>query len=214
MSMSSVPWIRSFFVMFVPSTFDGSDVPIERQGETRCIFQPKSLPAGHARAGNAGEPVLICEANGFREAYASMLSEVVYSMRQLRKAPGFAAVAVLTLAFGIGANTAVFSVVNAALLRRLPYPQSERIVELWSKTRDSSAVPHVTGPQLKHWREYNTVFTDVAGIWDRYTTNLLGRERAERIVCALVSANYLDVLGVHPLFGRNFAPNADVEGSD
>jgi predicted permease len=120
----------------------------------------------------------------------------------------------LTLAFGTGANTAVFSVVNAALLRRLPYPQSERIVELWSKTRDSAAVPHVTGPQLKHWREYNTVFTDVAGIWDRYTTNLLGRERAERIVCALVSANYLDVLGVHPLLGCNFAPNADVEGSD
>ncbi len=143
-----------------------------------------------------------------------MLSDLRLALRQLRKSPGFTLVAVFTLALGIGANTAIFSVINATLLRPLPYPDSERLVELGLQGPHGPGQPYVTGPQLKQWREHATLFDGIAGVWDRYTTNLLDGNHGERINGACVSANYLDVLGVQPVLGRGFAAGEDEPEND
>jgi putative ABC transport system permease protein len=143
-----------------------------------------------------------------------VIRDILYAFRQLKKAPGFSIVAIGTLAIGIGAGTAVFSVVSSVLLRPLPYREPGRIVALSSRNSDSQLLPYVTGPQLKQWRQQASRVAEVAGIWDRFPTNLLGDGRAQRITCALASANYLKVLGVQPLLGHDFAPSQDVRGND
>jgi putative ABC transport system permease protein len=143
-----------------------------------------------------------------------MLSDIKSALRSLGKTPGFTIVVVLTLALAIGANTAIFSVLNAALLRPLPYPEPDRLVEFWSKAPDSALIPYVTGPQLKEWRERTTLCEGIAGMWDRMSTNLLEGRKAEHITGAWVSANYLDVLGVKPMLGRGFQRGEDVKGSN
>lgn len=136
------------------------------------------------------------------------MSDLRFALRQLVKSPGFTAIAVLTLALGIGANTAIYSVINAALVRPLPYPSPSRLVEIWSHGA-TAPFPRTTGPRLKQWREHATSFEAIAGIHDRYARNLIDAGRADRVVGAQVSANYLEVLRVSPLLGRDFAPGED-----
>ena len=143
-----------------------------------------------------------------------MLSDVKFALRSLGKTPGFTVVVVLTLALAIGANTAIFSVLNAALLRPLPYPEPDRLVEFWSKAPDSALIPYVTGPELKEWRERTTLCEGIAGMWDRMSTNLLEGKKAERITGGWISANYLDVHGVKPLLGRGFRSGEDLKGGN
>ncbi len=133
-----------------------------------------------------------------------MLSDLKYAFRSLGKTPRFTLIVLLTLALGIGANTAIFSVLNVALLRPLPYPEPDRLVEFWSKPPDYPLISYVTGPELKEWRERATLFDGIAGIWDRLSTNVLDGQKAERISGGWVSTNYLDVLGVKPILGRGF----------
>src|SRR5215217_2947630 len=95
----------------------------------------------------------------------SLLQDLRHGLRMLRKNPAFTGIAVLTLALGIGANTAIFSVINAVLLRPLPYPESERLVTLWERnTRLGFDQERVSPPDLADWQEQNSVLDDL-GFW-------------------------------------------------
>ena len=129
----------------------------------------------------------------------------------LRKQPGFTAIAILTLALGIGANTSIFSVVNAVLLRPLPYPEPDRLVLIRERTNifDSGSV---SLPNYLDWRGSQRGFTDLA-LFRRGDANLSGATNdveAERVSSARVSYNFLSVLGVPPELGRDFRESDDV----
>ena len=143
-----------------------------------------------------------------------MIREIRYAIRQLAKHPGFTFVSALTLALGIGANTAIFSVVNALLLRPLPYPYSERLVLLRerSETFDSGAVSY---PNYLDWRAAQRGFTDLA-LFRRDRANLsaqTGEADPERIGAARVTWNFFGILGLPPKLGRDFAEADDLPGS-
>jgi putative ABC transport system permease protein len=130
--------------------------------------------------------------------------DVRYGLRQLRRSPGFTAMAVFTLALGIGANTAIFSVVNAALLRPLPYKDPGRLVYVWSaeKARGINQST-VSIPDLHDWREQNRVFDGIAGWWSG-TYNLSGGDEPQQVAGWTVSPSFFDVLGARPKLGRTF----------
>jgi putative ABC transport system permease protein len=140
-----------------------------------------------------------------------MVKDLRFAFRQLLKQPAFAFVAILTLALGIGANTAIFSVVNAVLLRPLPYPQPDRLVLIRERTKifDSGSV---SLPNYLDWRAAQRGFTDLALI-RRGDANLSGASsdvEAERVGSARVTYNFLSVLGVPPELGRDFRESDDV----
>jgi putative ABC transport system permease protein len=130
----------------------------------------------------------------------------------LLKRPGFTFVAVLTLALGIGANSAIFSVVNAVLLRPLPYKDSEQIVDVY-ESLPQGGKGSVSVPNLKDWREQNEVFEAIAA-YDWASFNLQAQEQPERIVGVSVSAEFFDVLGVAPQLGRTFQKGEDTAGNE
>lgn len=143
------------------------------------------------------------------------MQDLRFALRQFVKSPGFTCIAILTLALGIGANTAIFSVINSALLRPLAYPEPERLVQVWTKNNaNGNRRPFVSGPQFKQWREHSTTLANIGGIHDRMAYNLIGDGIAERVTGAEVTANYLDVLGVHPVLGRGFQKGEDVLGGE
>ena len=139
--------------------------------------------------------------------------------RRLRRAPGFTTVAVLTLALGIGANTAFFSVLNAVVLRPLPYPEPERLVQLLERNptraaelgRPSRGVP-LSAHNYLDYREENTVFSEMgwaAPLFDRGTVNVVGAGRPLRVPGVMVSGSFFRVLGVEPLLGAVWPESAD-----
>src|SRR5438067_13339738 len=143
-----------------------------------------------------------------------MIRDLRYGLRMLRKQPGFTTIAVLTLALGIGANTAIFSVVNALLLRPLPYPHSERLVLLRERSEvfDSGSVSY---PNYLDWRAAQRGFTDLA-LFRRDRANLsarIGEANPERIGAARVTWNFFGILGLPPKLGRDFAEADDLPGS-
>ncbi len=136
-----------------------------------------------------------------------------YGMRQLRKNPGFTAVAVLTLALGIGANTAMFSVVNAVLLDPLPYHEPNRLVTLW-ETNNAFGSPgpgSMTDPDYVQLRAQNQVFNDAAAFRGQ-TFNLTGGGEPERLLGAAVSPHLFHLLGFAPALGRGFTSDEDQAG--
>src|SRR5215210_4486707 len=124
------------------------------------------------------------------------LQDLRYGLRLQAKHPGFTAVAVLTLALGIGANSAIFSVVNAVLLRSLPFREPDHLIKLW-ESLPQGGTGTVSVPNLKDWREQNDVFTEIAA-FQFADFNLQGADQPERIAGATVSSNFFDVLGVEP----------------
>ena len=138
--------------------------------------------------------------------------DVRYAGRMLRKNPVFSAMAVVTLALGIGANTAVFSVVNGVLLSSLPYREPQRLVRLWESL---PSVPQimVSYPDYLDWRARARVFDDVA-LFGPYTSmTLTGGDLPERLGVGLATGNLFDMLGVAPTAGRGFRPDDDVPGA-
>jgi putative ABC transport system permease protein len=138
----------------------------------------------------------------------SIWQDVRHAIRVLVKSPGFTAVAVLTLALGIGANTAIFTVVYGVLLRPLPFRQPDRIVQLAETFRADSDEMDVTWKQLEHLREYGQLFEHIAGFTD-VGFNLATSNEAEHVRGVPASAEYFQVLGVHPTLGRDFLPEED-----
>jgi predicted permease len=132
----------------------------------------------------------------------TLLKDIRYGVRSLLKHPGFTAIVVITLAVGIGASSAIFSVVNTVLLRPLPYPQAERIVAIQELNQQGKRV-QVTPANFLDWRAQNTVFEQLAAILTR-PANLALADSAERIDLAMTSANFFSVFGVEPKHGRFF----------
>lgn len=145
----------------------------------------------------------------------TLWQDLKYGVRMLFKNPGFTLVAVIALGLGIGANTAIFSVVNAALLKQLPYHEPERLMIVWEANRiKGNNKNNVVSPgNLLSWRDQNTVFSELAGFVG-FTANLTGTDNPEEISGQAVTTNFFSTLGVQPLHGRSFSPEEDHEGKD
>jgi predicted permease len=142
----------------------------------------------------------------------NFLQDLRYAIRMMAKRPGFTLIAALTLALGIGANTAIFSAVNAVLLKPLPFPESGQLVDL-SETFKPAGWGSVSVPTLEDWKNQNTVFAGISAY--AFTSfNLEGGDTPQRIPGINVAANYFDVLGVKPTLGRAFLPGEDVAGRE
>ena len=140
-----------------------------------------------------------------------LIQDVRYGLRTLRKRPGFTAVAVITLALGIGANTTTFSTVNAMLLRPFPFPNLDRMVTVWEtapKQNDAHLSP--APANFRDWSEQSTQFSQLAAVrgWD---ANLTGGNLAEHVEGSQVTADFFSLLGMPPQLGR-YIGNADFQG--
>jgi predicted permease len=142
----------------------------------------------------------------------NLLQDVRYGVRMLRASPGFTAVAILTLALGIGANAAIFSVVNAILLRPLPYPEPERLVRVWESAPTKGAFRNVVNPlNFLDWRDHSRSFESMAAILD-LMTNLRANGEPVAVRGLQVSPQFFSVLRVPPLLGRIFTSEDGVAG--
>jgi predicted permease len=141
----------------------------------------------------------------------TVAQDVRYGLRGIRKAPGFSLIVILTLALGIGANTAIFSVVYSVLLRPLPYPHGERLVSLGESTGQLSSIA-VTWINFQHWRTENTAFDDMAAL-TRADFTLTGRGDAALVRAELFTTNMCQLLGMKPELGRLFTDDDDKPGA-
>ena len=145
----------------------------------------------------------------------SVFNDIRFSLRTLRTRPGFTAVVIITLALGIGANAAIFSVVNAVLLRPLPFPHAEELVTLWERNpaRGYDQNAPAAGNYVD-WRNQNDVFSQMAIYASARRFNLSIDDQAERISGAAVSASLFNVLQTAPVIGRPFTPEEEIEGQN
>lgn len=141
------------------------------------------------------------------------VQDLRYALRQLRKSPGFAAVAVLTLAVGIGATAAVFSVIDGVVLRPLPYNHVNRIVDVQTRSGSDTEQP-ISWPAYREIRKLSTSFEALAGYEDYWGMTLSVGKQAQYLNVTQGSDNFFDVFGVRPLLGRTFLPAEDQPGKN
>jgi putative ABC transport system permease protein len=142
-----------------------------------------------------------------------LIQDLRYSVRQLRKSPGFTLVAVLTLALGIGANTAVFSVANGVLIRNLPYNDPQQLALLWSVGRDGDQRDQMSFTDIDDYRSQNHVFENVVAFGD-WSATFTGAGDPARIPGMQVGDGYLSLMRVNPMLGRDFISEEQIEGKD
>ena len=142
---------------------------------------------------------------------SALLQDLRYGLRMLAKNPGFTVVAVLTLALGIGANTAIFSVVNTVFLSPLPYPDAERLVIINEASKPMPEGP-VSYPNFLDWQAQNQVFERMA-VFQGEALTLVGVKVPESMPSLNVSADFFPTLGVNPIYGRSFLPSEDKAGA-
>ncbi len=191
----------------------GSSDAEARRLATEELLEPEAL-ADHMRSlrqAHVPPPITPGAPSGF--LFADLWQDLRYAARTLRKQPGFAAVAALTLALGIGANTAIFSVVHGVLLKPLPFHEPERLVGVWHRA------PGLNIPLLEQgaatyftYRESGRVFEDIA-LWDSQEVSITGRGEPERAQALRVTDGLLPILRVQPLLGRFFTKEDDAPGS-
>ena len=143
--------------------------------------------------------------------FEQLVQDALYALRSLRRTPAFTAAAVVTLALGIGANTAVFSLVNGVLLNPLPYPEPDRLVALYSRTADEPRASS-SYPNFLDWVRGQRSFSDLAA-FRADDLNLIGLGQPERVPAELVSASFFRLLGVQPILGRTFLATDDQLGA-
>ena len=145
-------------------------------------------------------------------AIRNVMNDLRFALRQLRKSPGFTLLAVITLAVGIGMNTAIFSLVHDLFLRGLPFSEPDRVVRIYgeAKERDLKELPFSV-PKFRHYREGQTVFSSIAA---DFPTGFImtGMGEPVRLGGGNVTANYFDLLGVHPILGRTFLQEEETKG--
>jgi putative ABC transport system permease protein len=176
----------------VPASLARREALIELGGVEQVKEQTREVRAGHL--------------------LETLWQDVRYGARLLRKSPGFTAVAVLTLALGIGANTAIFSVVDAVLLRPLPFSHAERLVSV-----TSAQLPHMRGreasyPDFLDWRERNHTFEQMS-VFRTENFTLVGSDEPQHLPGAVISADLFSLLGVTPVLGRSFRLEDDTPGA-
>jgi len=140
------------------------------------------------------------------------MNDLKFAFRQLLRNPGFTAVAVLTLALGIGVNTSMFSVLNALLFRALPYPQSERLVRIFRTSPHSQSWPH-SAANFLDYREQNSVFAHMTAFRSSGYNLAESDQATERLEGARVTADFFPSLGVAPALGRVFSQEEDQPGA-
>ena len=180
---------------------------LERSGSTRAEAERRARIefGGHERFKEECRE----ERGGFR--LETVWTDIRFGARMLRKSPGFTAVGILTLALGIGANTAIFSVVNRVLIRPLPYPQANRLTILWSTWGNETRGP-ASGPEMMELRKRSRAFEEIGGIWAT-TGTITGTAEPEQVRLAFTTANFLPLLAEKPQLGRFFAPGEDRRGA-
>jgi len=197
---------------------------IRREVDEELAFHQAMREADEARTGlepgaarraarrRLGNPTAIAEETRDMWTFPSLDSigkDIRFASRSLRKAPGFAIVAVFTLAIGIGANTAIFSLVNATLVRGLPYPDPDRLVLLIGTVQRATVERRFASyPDYLDWRAQATAFDGMAA-FDGISTTITDGTEPERITIEAVSAAYFDVLGISPAAGRGFQADED-----
>ena len=209
-------WRRLAFLLF-RRTFDRV-----LEDEMRFHLDMKTRAAGgtasadHAARRQFGNATLLREQS--REQWGwtwleDLLQDLRYGARVLRKNPGFTIAAALTLALGIGATTAIFSVVHAVLLQPLPYRDANQIVALWEWNLREHHINTVAGANYADWKARNHVFADMAYSWDEAYT-LTGTANPEAVSGYTFSCNFFSLLGTKPVLGRTFLPEECRAGSD
>jgi predicted permease len=141
----------------------------------------------------------------------TLLQDLRYGLRMLAKSPGFTAIAILTLALGIGANTSLFSVVNGVLLNPLAYPHSGQLVALYRKTAGFDQAP-ISYVNFLDWQRDTQTFSSMA-MYRNQDYNFIGASEAERLSGYMISADFFSTLGVKPILGRTMGPDDDHPGS-
>ncbi|HEU4431965.1 MAG TPA: ABC transporter permease [Pyrinomonadaceae bacterium] len=139
--------------------------------------------------------------------------DIRYGFRNLLKRPGFTAIALIALALGIGANTAIFSLVNAVVLRPLPYPDPDRLVWAWGNIRNGGNRASVSPLDYLDYRNQNTTFEHLAATM-QMPLNLTGSGDPERLMSSIVTGNFFQAFGVTPALGRGFSLDNEKPGSD
>ena len=221
--MNPLSWFRTFLAF----VFHRSQVEREMEGELRAHLESRAedlerqgLPRAEA------ERQARLEFGGYerykeecREALGSrLLGELVadtrYGLRQLRRNPGFTAVAVVTLALGIGVNAAVFSVVRSVVLSPLPYSDPGRLVCIRQTLLEIPGLSDylVVVPDYEHWRDQNHVFETLAAYGQLKEVNLSGNGDVVRIDATNVTWDFFPMLGVRPALGRSFLAEEDRPG--
>ena len=144
----------------------------------------------------------------------TLWQDLKYGARMLAKSPAFTLVAIIALGLGIGANTAIFSVVNTVLIRSLPFRDPDRLVMVWENNRNRGRDQNVISPaNYQDWREQNTVFDSMCAMFD-YRANLTGVDDPEEIPTQVVEPNFFDLLGAGAALGRTFTPEEGQPGND
>src|SRR6266568_3583733 len=138
----------------------------------------------------------------------TLLHDIRFGFRQLMKQPGFAALAIISMALGIGANTSIFSLVDTALLRPLAVKEPSQLVELYGTLHNGADWSLQSYPNYKDYRDRNTVFSGLF-VYRVAVSSLTVNDSSQRVWGYLVSGNYFDVLGVKPVLGRAFLPEED-----
>jgi predicted permease len=155
------------------------------------------------------EPVAL--GKGSSNLFAGILQDIHHAFRMMRKSPGFTAVAVFTLALGIGANTAIFSIVNGVLLNPLPFPHPQELTVLYEHTTNFEK-SSISYPNFLDWQRTNSTFASMAA-YRHEDFNITGSGEPERVRGGMVSAQFFPILGVKPLLGRLFVRDEDHLGA-
>jgi macrolide transport system ATP-binding/permease protein len=142
-----------------------------------------------------------------------MLNDLKYAVRWLRRSPGFALIAIVSLGLGIGANTAMFSLIDAVLLRPLPVADPDSLVDLFTSGGDGDEYATTSYPDFLDLKAQNTVFSDMTGYTPMFAPLNL-RDRSRLVIGQVVTSNHFDVLGVRPFLGRLLQPHDDEPGAD
>jgi putative ABC transport system permease protein len=145
----------------------------------------------------------------------SIIKDIRYGLRGLLKRPGFTAITLIALALGIGANTAIFSLVNAVILQPLPYPDPDRLVWVYGNIRNGSARASISALDFLDYRSQNNTFEQFAASGSvNVFMNLTGSGEPERLTASLITGNYFDTFGVRPALGRGFSLENEKTGQD
>src|SRR5262245_37566608 len=137
--------------------------------------------------------------------------DIRFALRSLAKTPGFVAIAIATVALGVGVNSAIFTVVNAVVLRPLPFPDADRLVRVTADVAGNSPDIGMSPPELFDYRDRADLFDGIAGVYP-IDANVTEIDQPERVEVLLTSPSYFSVLGVHQALGRLFSPDDYVPG--